>query len=130
MHPMKTVILIIIFSFNRQTLIVHSVSVKAEMDPGIPGFFVEVALLPKQSVSAKSRVYLTGKPEVDIKLKESFELNCLPSDIEESTLFLAVKPMYSGLAFYAETNLKDLSLDAEKEVLLGGFLKSLEFKHH
>lgn len=103
----------------------HAVTVKTQMDPGIPGFLVEVGLLPRQLVSAKSRVYVTGKPEVDIELKEKFELSCLPSEIEDSTLLLSVKPMYSGLVLYAETNLKDLGLDSEKEVFLGGYLKSL-----
>lgn len=95
------------------------------MDPGIPGFFVEVALLPKRSLTLKSRIYVTGKPEVNIILKESFELDCEPSEVEERTLYLAVKPMYSGFVFYAETNLKGLCLNSENEVLLGGYLKSL-----
>ena len=81
---------------------IHSVRVKAEMEPGIPGLVVEVAILPKQRVFEKSHVYSTGEPDVDITLKETFKLSCTQVDIEESTLFLVVKPINSGTVLYAE----------------------------
>ena len=107
---------------------IHSVRVKAEMEPGIPGLVVEVAILPKQRVFEKSHVYSTGEPDVDITLKETFKLSCTQVDIEESTLFLVVKPINSGTVLYAETNLKELSLNGEKEIILGGYLKSLFYQ--
>ena len=102
--------------------------VKIGLDPGVPGFIVEVAILPKQNIFEKSQVYSTGKPDVDITLKETFELNCTQTDIEESTLFLVVKPMYSGAVLYAETNLKELTFNGEKEIILGGYLRSLFYE--
>ena len=103
----------------------HSVTVKANIDPGTPGFFVEVALLPKQKVSAKSRVYVTTDTDIKTTLKETFELSCLKPDLEQNSLFLAVKPIYSEVVLYAETDLKDLSLNNEREIMLGGYLKSM-----
>ena len=95
------------------------------MDVGIPGFVLEVAILPKENVFEKSRMYAINDSHVDLTLKERYEMNCTPADVEKSTLFLAVKPMYSGAVLYAETKLKDLSLDDGKEILLGGLLKNL-----
>jgi len=113
------------YNIESQLLVVHSVTVKAEMDVGVPGFVVEVAILPKENAFEKSRMYVINDSHVDLTLKEIFEMNCTQADVEKSTLFLAVKPMYSGAVLYAETKLKDLSLDSGKEILLGGFLKNL-----
>ncbi|XP_065053822.1 uncharacterized protein LOC135682739 [Rhopilema esculentum] len=113
------------FDKERNTLLVHSVTVKANIDPGTPGFFVEVALLPKQRISAKSRVYVTTDTDIKTTLKETFELSCLKPDLEQNSLFLAVKPIYSEVVLYAETDLKDLSLNNEREIMLGGYLKSM-----
>ena len=114
-----------ISSHFSNVLLVHSVSVKANMDPGIPGFFVEVTLLPKETISAKSRVYVTANAKVDLTLRETFQLNCTRTDFDSNSLFLAVKPMYSGSVLYAETDLKDLSLRSDRDIFLGGYMKSL-----
>ncbi len=95
------------------------------MDPGVPGFLVEASLLPRRSVSVKSKVYLSAQREIDLTINEVFNLRCSAGDIETNSLFIAVKPMFSNVILFAETELRDLSLSHEKEVMLGGNLKSL-----
>ena len=99
--------------------------IKADMDAENTDFVVEVAILPMQKVVEKSRVYALSEPDVDITLEEAFELSCTHTEIEESTLLLAVRPIYSGNVLFAEADLKDLSLSSGKEVHLRGYLKSL-----
>ena len=91
----------------------------------MPGFLIEITILPKQTTSVKSKVYLTAQREVDLVIKETFHLQCTEDDFETNSLFIAVKPMFSSVVLYAETELKHLSLSHGKEVLLGGNLKSL-----
>ncbi len=99
--------------------------VTATLDPGVPGFLVEVTILPRHRESVKSNVYLSAGREVDIEVKEVFSIQCSREDTLTNSLLIAVRPMFSRIMLYAETELNDLSLTHDNEVMLGGNLKSL-----
>eukprot|EP00794_Sanderia_malayensis_P003423 gene3423-3914_t len=116
---------VVIYDEVKSVLKLQSVFVHATMGPGVPGFFVEVTLMPTRKNSTKSKVYLTAEREVSLAINEVFDLRCTNEDIQTGSLFIAVRPMFSDLILYAEAKLLELSLSNNKEVLLGGNLKGL-----
>ena len=97
---------------------------QTKLRQGVPGFLVEVSLMPKNSEPARSKVYVTAKPQVHITLRETFCLNCTAEDLKTQSLFIAIRPIFGNLLLFAETELTLLS-GKKEEVYLGGYLKGV-----
>ena len=100
-------------------------AIQTTLQPGIPGFIVEVTLVPRNTEIIRSKVYVTTRPEVNTTLSESFQLKCFDVDIERCSMLISVKPILGNIVLYAESELKGLDLTGSAEVYLGGFLKGV-----
>lgn len=95
------------------------------MQSGIPGFLIEVTMMPEKRQTVRSKIYRITDEEVNLIIDDDFQLFCTHTDIERSALIISIKPVLGNVVLYAETELWDLDLIRKRMILLGGYLKGI-----
>ena len=121
-------LVLLLFGRFRSILIIKDLQVKAIFPAGVPGFICEVSLEPKADSSnpvARSKVYVTVQQQVEIRLDETFCLDCNHEKVKQSSIVITVVPILGNLLLYVETELNELNLIENGEIFLGGFFKGV-----
>jgi hypothetical protein len=105
---------------------VEALQIQAVFPPGVPGFIIEIILKPKTTdPGIRSKVYLTVEQKVDVCLDEVFQLACTKEQVERCSVVISVIPILGNMVLLAETELNELNLVENGELVLGGFFKGI-----
>jgi len=116
---------IISFDTERMLLTVRSLYIQTMLPAGIPGFIIEITIVPNKHDVRRSKVYMANEGEVNTYIEEIFQLYCTRNDLINSSLIISLKPVLGNVILYAETELGQLELLRKQRVCLAGFLKGV-----